>query len=213
VTAASILDQGIRLSHGDTRRSCHAVVASVRKSSLRLGTRATKKSEAIQKISGQTGASPILPPFPDTVLPFPHCPNDAELRFVQVQRWTFGKTKRFTVRRFVSMESGGDSLVDEFVDTLHSAGDEMAAKVDNLARQELKIHREFERHKTHLAELSGRERQLQDYAEELMQVQATIEQDKRTAQRKMEKKTKRLENLRARVALKQQEVDEQSAVL
>jgi hypothetical protein len=38
----------------------------------------------------------------------------------------------------------------------------MAAKADSLARQELKIHREFERHKAHLAELPGREWQLQD---------------------------------------------------
>jgi hypothetical protein len=60
------------------------------------------------------------------------------------------------------MESDGNSLVDEFVDTLHSVGDEMAAKADELARQELKIHRGFERHKARLAELSARERQLQD---------------------------------------------------
>jgi hypothetical protein len=74
----------------------------------------------------------------------------------------FAKTKRLTVGRFLSMESDGDSLVDEFVDTLHSVGDEMAAKADELGRQELKIHRDFERHKTHLAELSACERQLQD---------------------------------------------------
>jgi hypothetical protein len=83
---------------------------------------------------GQTSASPILPPFLDIVIPFPHCPNDAELRLVQVQRWTFAKTKRFTLGRFLSMESDGDSLVDEFVDKLHSVGDEMAAKADDLAR-------------------------------------------------------------------------------
>jgi hypothetical protein len=46
-----------------------------------------------------------------------------------------------------------------------------------------------------------------------MQVQAKFEQDKRTARREIEKKTKRLEDLRAKVGLKQQEVDEQSAVL
>jgi hypothetical protein len=67
-------------------------------------------------------------------MPFPHCPNDVELRLVQVQRWTFAKTKRLTVGRFDSMESDRDSLVDEFVDTLHSVGDEMAAKADDLAR-------------------------------------------------------------------------------
>jgi chromosome segregation ATPase len=77
----------------------------------------------------------------------------------------------------------------------------------------LKIHREFERHKAHLAELSGRERQLQDYAEELMQVQAKFEQDKRTTQREIEKKTKCLEDLRTKAALKQQEAAEQSDVL
>jgi hypothetical protein len=95
-------------------------------------------------------------------MPFPHYPNDAELRLVQVQRWMFAKTKRLTAGRCVSMESDGDSLIDEFVDTLHSVGDEMAAKADNLARQELKIHRKFACHKAHLAELSARERQLQD---------------------------------------------------
>jgi hypothetical protein len=46
-----------------------------------------------------------------------------------------------------------------------------------------------------------------------MQVHAKFEQDKRTAQREIEKKTKRLEYLRAKVALKQQEVDEQCAAL
>jgi hypothetical protein len=60
------------------------------------------------------------------------------------------------------MESDGDSLVDEFVDTLHSVGDEMAAKANDLAQQELKIHREFEPHKAHLAELSALKRQLHD---------------------------------------------------
>jgi hypothetical protein len=60
------------------------------------------------------------------------------------------------------MESNGDSVVDEFVGTLHSISDEMAAKADDPAQQELKIHRKFERHKAHLAELSAREQQLQD---------------------------------------------------
>jgi hypothetical protein len=46
-----------------------------------------------------------------------------------------------------------------------------------------------------------------------MQGQAKFEQDKRTAQREIEKKTKRLENMCAKVALRQQAVDEQSAVL
>jgi hypothetical protein len=46
-----------------------------------------------------------------------------------------------------------------------------------------------------------------------MQIQAKFEQDKRTAQREIEKTMKRLEDLRVKVALKQQEVDEQSAVL
>jgi hypothetical protein len=46
-----------------------------------------------------------------------------------------------------------------------------------------------------------------------MQVQAKFGQDKQTAQREIEKKTKCLEDLCVKVALKQQEVDEQSAVL
>jgi hypothetical protein len=66
-------------------------------------------------------------------MPFPHCPNDVELRIVQVQRWTFDKTKTLTAGPFVSMKSDSDSLVDEFFDTSHSVGDEMAAKAYDLA--------------------------------------------------------------------------------
>jgi hypothetical protein len=60
------------------------------------------------------------------------------------------------------MESDDGSLAKEFVGTLQSVGEEMAANADDPAQQELKIHRKFEHHKAHLAELSACDRHLQD---------------------------------------------------
>ena len=88
---------------------------------------------------------------------------------------------------------------------------EISAKVDELCQQETKLKNEFEKHKNHLAELSQREKQLQEYADELIKTQAQFEEDKKVAAREMAKETNQETPDKKEKASKEKEEEEEEA--